>query len=165
MEKLSGVPLLFVEEGTIKIERGRMNIIKKIELSAIFEGIDEIEHKVRSVTNLTYANEVAEQKDDILKQTEKLHTEAGKLYETVGVWKRSKRGLFNAAGEGLKFLFGTMSEEDSKEISKTIKNIESNQGLLNSEMKQASTLITELNKANKVIRDNQEQEAGQLTRQ
>lgn len=60
----------------------------------------------------------------------------------------------------LKFLFGTMSNEDAIEISESIKNLDSNQELLANGAKSTSTaiLISQLNESNKILRSNHERE-------
>lgn len=66
-------------------------------------------------------------------------------YYTLIPHTRTKRGLLNIVGEGLKFLFGTMSQEDKKEIEEYLQiNKENNKNLINQSNKQI-TINTKFN--------------------
>lgn len=81
-----------------------------------------------------------------------------RLYKLAGVTKRSKRGLIEDIGDGMKKLFGTMSNEDSIQITDQIRIIEKGEEELNRNMQTTVKLISEINDANKKIKNIQKLE-------
>ena len=63
---------------------------------------------------------------------------------------RRKRGLINALGEGLKWLFGTATEEDTKALHKQIKEVQVDIGKIHHITKLQTTLIGSLNREQRI---------------
>lgn len=168
MEQLRGTPLFFVAEGPVKTEIGRVHLVKKIELQGLFSGIEEIKTRIRDTRklelkgNLVYEAESVE--DELWKETLALRGSADKLSQLVGRKTRTKRGLLDIGGEALKFLFGTMSASDAKEIEEKIHQLSDNTNNVKQQMGSAIAIMQKLNDANEVLQRNQEQERSALNK-
>lgn len=68
---------------------------------------------------------------------------------------RHKRGLANVVGDGLKFLFGTMNEEDRINIEKTIRDLKANIVTSN----EFNAMIDHINKENEMLQKFQKETA------
>ena len=84
-------------------------------------------------------------------KTELQAAEAG-IQELQGELKLSRqtRGLINAIGDGLKWLFGTATEDDTKALRKRIKNAEAGIGKLHHMTEIQTTLIGTLTKKQRI---------------
>lgn len=140
------------------MEIGQRNLIKKVELQGIFDGVEEISKQIEETVKINTDEAFVPIRMELRKEVAALVADCDRLYETIGLSKRSKRGLLNLGGEVLKFLFGTMSNEDAVQITDLIKQLDSNQDLLSKEAKSTASLISELNESNKVLKRNQEKE-------
>lgn len=162
MERLQGVPLYFVAEGEVRSQTGRVHIVKKIEIAGIFNGIEEITTQIADAMKLgnnTEMNiELEEVRNELASSVNTLRRNADKLNQLAGGKIRTRRGLLDIVGEGLKFLFGTMSASDAKEIAKEIKYADSNQNLIEQQISSTVTILNKINAANLVIKQNQRKE-------
>lgn len=141
------------------METGQRNLVKKIELQEILDGMEDLNKKIDKVGKIGENDKHFKPiRMELRKQAAALDVECNRLLETIGLNKRSKRGLLNLGGEVLKFISGTMSNEDAIEISESIKSLDSNQELLAKGAKSTATLISQLNESNKILRSNQERE-------
>lgn len=143
------------------METGRLNIIKKVDLSSIYQGRKEIEEKIHTAFTFNSASlnsTLQHVREELINESSALYRDINQLSQTVGGKSRKRRGLFNIGGEGLKFLFGTMSSRDEKQITKSIAELETNQEQTMKRIKTAVAVMSNLNQANLVMRQNQEQE-------
>lgn len=168
MEQLRRTPLFFVAEGPVKTEIGRVHVVKKIELSGLFAGIEEIKTRIRDTraleikANITY--EAEHVKEELWKETLALRGSADKLSQLVGRKTRTKRGLLDIGGEALKFVFGTMSASDAKEITEEFYRLNDRTDTVKQQMDSAIVIMQKLNDANEVLQRNQEQERSALNK-
>lgn len=149
------------------METGRLNIIKKVDLSSIYQGKKEIEEKIRTAFTFNSAslnNTLQHVREELISESSALYRDINQLSQTVGGKSRQRRGLFNIGGEGLKFLFGTMSNRDEKQIAKSIAELENNQEQTMKRIKTAVAVMSNLNQANLVMRQNQEKERATLNK-
>lgn len=144
--------MYFLNEGAMKQQIGKGHIIKKIDLVSLGEEIDNIKETLNQLTvqykvyNLT----------DSWMEVQKLEGDLKKLYRTAGFSEgKAKRGLANFIGSGLKALFGTMSDDDAKEIHTKIQIINDNEAELSAQMKGTVGVISELNESSKRLKLNQ----------
>lgn len=141
------------------METGQRNLVKKIELQEILDGIEMLNKQIGEVEKIGENDEFFKPiRVDLRAQAAALDEECNRLFETIGLNKRTKRGLVNLGGEVLKFLFGTMSNDDAVAISESIKKLDSNQELLANEAKSTATLMVQLNESNKILKRNQDKE-------
>lgn len=168
MEQLRRTPLYFVAEGPVKTEIGRVHVVKKIELSGLFAGIEEIKTRIRDTrtleikANITY--EAEHVKEELWKETLALRGSADKLSQLVGGKTRTKRGLLDIGGEALKFVFGTMSASDAKEITAEFYRLNDKTDTVKQQMDSAIVIMQKLNDANEVLQRSQEQERSALNK-
>lgn len=92
---------------------------------------------------------------ELLNDTLSLYEDLYHLYDLVGISRRPTRGLFDAVGEGFKFLFGY---SDAAYIRQTLTNIDRNENSITNHNKALIHLIDELNESNKILRTNQNKE-------
>lgn len=95
---------------------------------------------------------------ELLNDTLSLYEDLYHLYDLAGISRRPTRGLFDAVGEGFKFLFGSMSNSDAADIRQTLTNIDRNEHSITNHNKALIHLIDELNESNKILRANQNKE-------
>lgn len=162
LEGLRGAPLFYIAEGVVKMEKGKASVIKKIDLRGVFEGIKELNSRMEAAFAIKRSNntdaDLTEERENLRKEANILQNDVDRLYETVGVMKRTRRGLLDIGGEGLKFMFGTMSSGDAKEIRGAIEGLNDGQREIVGQLKSTVTIIDQLNRANSIIKSNQDKE-------
>lgn len=145
----------------MKEERGRVSIVKRIEVESIFEGIRNIETNiswVEQLANLTrIKSKLKVERAEIVKDLDSLRYKAEKLFQIAGR-TRPKRGALDIGGEVLKLIFGTMDNRDAKRISQEFKRIHEGQNSMDSLMNETISIVKGINEANQIIKRNQEQE-------
>lgn len=162
MERLHGAPLYFVAEGGVRSQTGRVHIVKKIEIGGLFNGIDGITTHIADAMKLGNNSEMnielEEVRMELAEGVNTLRRNADKLSQLAGGKIRTRRGLLDIVGEGLKFLFGTMSASDAKEIAKEIKYADNNQDTIEQQIGSTVAILNKINAANLVIKQNQRKE-------
>ena len=162
--------LLFQPRGPLTLATGRWTAVIRFRqqdtgqqanaLRRHFSRIDEVLQEMRwahdndSDTSearrgrqfLEEMNKIWEQ-EKLWMKAELQAAEAG-IKELQGELKLSRqaRGLINAIGDGLKWLFGTATEDDTKALRKQIKNVEAGIGKLHHMTELQTTLIGTLTK-------------------
>lgn len=168
MEKLRGIPLYFVGEGKVKMETGRVHVVKRIQLKALFEGINAIDQRIldaKQLGNDTVLDKQLEKvREELTAEAESLHEGADKLSQLVGGGMRSKRGALDIGGDVLKFMFGTMNSKDAKEITDKFNELNEGQQLIEKQMSSTVAVMDNLNEANLIIRQNQMKEEAAVKR-
>lgn len=148
------------------MQRGQVQIVKRINFTNISNDLDQLKHTVNLLPkpNIFTSPATSAIRSELLNDTLSLYEDLFRLYDLVGIPRRSTRGLIDAVGEGFKFLFGSMSNSDAKEIQQTLTAFTNNERSLASHDKTIIHLIDELNEANKVLRANQEKEKKQINK-
>ena len=159
--------LLFKPRGHLTLATGTWTAVVRFQQS-------EIEKQARIIREQFYKIDEAleEGRDGSINSTESVRYrqflgEMQKMWEHERTWmeaelkageaevrelqtelslSRQTRGLINALGDGLKWLFGTATEEDTKQLHKDIRGLEAQTGKLHHLAELQATLIGSLSK-------------------
>lgn len=81
------------------METGQRNLVKKIELQEILDGMEDLNKKIDKVGKIGENDEHFKPiRMELRKQAAALDVECNRLLETIGLNKRSKRGLLKLGG-------------------------------------------------------------------
>lgn len=163
LEFLSSTPLYFKNEGSVLIEKGSFKIIKRIDLHTLFDPLNKVNSAIALLDkNSEISGHADFMKYEILNETSIIKGEINRLYDLVGVSRRSRRGVLNFVGDGLKFLFGTLSDSDLKDINNALNQINSNENVMANQITAVLHVIQDMNEANSKLHENQKSELEQL---
>lgn len=162
--------LVFLKEEEILLTGDNWILTTDVDIAAYHVILDSFEGILDQITEIDLAlgkNMIIEMKNQldqivskeitILKaDTIKIKQKLNNLVKTVAPYKsdRVKRGLINAGGNVLKWLFGTADNNDLLEVNNKISNLQSkSEGIMNL-MNEQVTIIKNLDNNNKKINNN-----------
>ena len=137
---------------------GRAPLIKRVDISHLFDVSNRINEKVSELNGIL--SKALIPAIDLSQEIKSLDTDENKLITLLGA--RNKRGLINIVGDGLKVLFGTMSNDDALFFQEQIAKTQDSQAFIEGQFRTSARIMDELNSANKALRRNQEKEEQRL---
>ena len=137
---------------------GRAPLIKRVDISHLFDVSNRINEKVSELNGIL--SKALIPAIDLSQEIKSLDTDENKLIALLGT--RNKRGLINIVGDGLKVLFGTMSNDDALFFQEQIAKTQDSQAFIEGQFRTSARIMDELNSANKALRRNQEKEEQRL---
>lgn len=156
-QSLNSTNLFFQHLGSLKMEGGRFKVIKTIDLRE-FEGqIKLIEHEIIDFTHTCFENNCTLNREHgLVFQTEakKLNHDLKTVYALLGKYRHQRS--VNFIGSGLKYLFGTMDNDDEEYITEVLQNLGKRQDKLHDTMNGTVTLMNAMSKQWENLRENQE---------
>lgn len=148
------------EVGYAEIQTDEVEIVNAFDIvlhlinpAEILEIVEELERSV----NLA---ETDSKKDIAIHQIEKIKNEIKTL-----IPRRHKRGLVNAGGTVLKWVFGTMDEQDKQDIEEHLKTIDANNHELVKTVNQQININSNFNKTFQLIKNTIETDRMKISEQ
>ena len=136
--------------GNVAIIDNNVEIWVKFDLQDLQHEIDSLQDFINNIRNICKrsATEIPKVNDEkclnFFNIAEKLMKQLRSKFENI-LLEKSKKGLINVFGNGLKFLFGTMDSEDKEKISNKLSILDGEK--INMKLAQ-SEFINEINKIN-----------------
>lgn len=146
----------FKNLGSLMIEESNVKVIKTIDLKVLDNQIDMVEQEMGKFLEICSQSfcQLSKEKLGFLKQgTRNLRRELSGVYALLGKYRHTRS--LNFIGSGLKYLFGTMDNDDEEYLTMVLQNLGNRQDDLHSAMNNTVYLMSNISKQWETLKDNQ----------
>lgn len=146
---LDNTNLFFHHIGKMKFETGSFKVVKQVDLKLLESQINRVKIDTINFENLCLdskcINAYENTTSPLQVQVQKLQQDLNSIYALMGSYRRNKRAL-NFVGTGLKWMFGTMDNDDSDYIQEVLQNLGNRLDTLHSVVDDTVHLMKNLSK-------------------
>lgn len=166
MKDLGSSNVLFHHLGRMKLETGTHSIVKSIDLRTLEHQIDSTKVAVLDFAKVCLGGDCGLEDDGLdkalLKEIQKLQHNLDSVFALMGSYSPRVTRSINFIGSGMKFLFGTMDNDDAESIKSIINNLGNRQDKLNVDQSKTIKMIDNMSKQWRSFQENQKEQVNAI---
>lgn len=142
--------MFFHHIGKMKMETGFFKVVKQVDLKLLEAQIAKVDVDIK---NFEISCECGTSLFST--QVKKMSHDLNSIFSLMGSYHRNRRGI-NFIGSGLKWMFGTMDNDDSEYIQDVLQDVGDRQDRLHSTVDETVHVMKNLSKQWELLRENQQ---------